>query len=363
MNLFRGDGHLRHSKMPLGQTLLLAAQKIPDSSELRSLPLATLYLTERCNSRCVTCDYWRHGRIDMTLETVSRWLPGFAALGTRVVLISGGEPLLNPQWPQIAALLRTQDLRLWLLTSGLSLAKHAGRVRELFDSVTVSLDGTCAATYCAIRGLDAFDKVCEGISAAAALGSHVSVRVTVQRANYRELPEFVKLARALGARQVSFLAADVRNPHAFGRNVPEGFAGDIALRREDLPELRAILDSMERTFATDFDTGFIAETPQKLRRIWQYYAAIGGRGEFPQVRCNAPEFSAVIEAGGQLRPCFFISGGNAVAGPDLSAALNELPMQQLRGDIRAGRRAECLRCVCSMWRDPAGAGSDWGALT
>jgi MoaA/NifB/PqqE/SkfB family radical SAM enzyme len=341
---------------------LLAAQKISDPGELRSLPLATLYLTERCNSRCVTCDYWRHGRVDMTLETVSRWLPGFAALGTRVVLISGGEPLLNPEWPQIAALLRAQGLKLWLLTSGLSLAKHAGRVRELFDTVTVSLDGTCATTYAAIRGLDAFDKVCEGISAVAALGSHVGVRVTVQRANYRELPDFVDLARARGARQVSFLAADVSNPHAFGRNVPDGFAGDIALRSEDLPVLRTILESMEQTHASDFDTGFIAETPRKLRRILQYYEAIFGFGEFPPVRCNAPEFSAVIEAGGQLRPCFFISGGNAVAGHDLPASLNQQPMQRLRGDIRAGRRPECLRCVCSMWRDPTSVGSEWGDI-
>ena len=60
------------------------------------MPLATLYLTERCNSRCVTCDYWRHGRVDMSFESVGRWLPGFEALGTQVVLISGGEPLLQP---------------------------------------------------------------------------------------------------------------------------------------------------------------------------------------------------------------------------------------------------------------------------
>jgi MoaA/NifB/PqqE/SkfB family radical SAM enzyme len=341
---------------------LPAAQKISDFDELRSLPLATLYLTERCNSRCVTCDYWRHGRIDMTLETVARWLPGFAELGTQVVLISGGEPLLNPDWPGIAALLRAQGLRLWLLTSGLSLAKHAGRVRELFDTVTVSMDGTCAATYAAIRGLDAFDKVCEGIGAAAALGSHVTVRVTVQRANYRELPAFVDLARTAGARQVSYLAADVSNPHAFGRNVPDGFARDIALRSEDLPALRAVLDSMERSHATDFETGFIAETPQKLRRILQYYEAIRGWAEFPRVRCNAPEFSAVIEAGGRLRPCFFISGGDALAGHDLPASLNHSSLQLLRGDIRAGRRAECQRCVCSMWRDPASIDSVWSDL-
>lgn len=286
----------------------------------------------------------------MTLETVERCLPGFAALGTRVVLISGGEPLLNPQWLEIARLLKAQGLALWLLTSGLSLAKHAERVTELFESVTVSLDGTNPATYAAIRGLDAFDKVCEGISAAAQLGAAVSLRVTVQRANYRELPEFVRLAQERGAQHVSFLAADVSNPHAFGRNLPDGFAGDIALQPPDLPVLDAVLSSMERDLAGHFGSGFICESPGKLRRILEYYSAMCDRGSFPAVRCNAPEFSAVIEADGKLRPCFFIPGfGNAAAG--LAQSLNVPSALRLRADIREGRRAECQRCVCSMWRD------------
>src|SRR6201993_3293931 len=124
----------------------------------------------------------------MGLDSVRRLLPDLARLHTEVALISGGEPLLNPEWPQIAELLRAQGLRLWLLTSGLSLAKHARRVAQLFDAVTVSLDGTNPATYARIRGLDAFDKVCEGMRAAAGAGAAVGVRVTVQRANYRELP-------------------------------------------------------------------------------------------------------------------------------------------------------------------------------
>src|SRR5882757_8671304 len=185
--------------------------------QLERLPLVTLYLTERCNSRCVTCDYWRHGRADMTLESVTRLLPSFARLGTRTALISGGEPLLNPEWQDIARLLAVNGLKLWLLTSGLSLAKHARRAAELFDAITVSLDGTNRATYAAIRGLDAFDKVCEGIEAAARAGVAPSLRVTLQRSNYRELPGFVDLARQTGARQISFLAVDVANPHAFGR--------------------------------------------------------------------------------------------------------------------------------------------------
>src|SRR5215469_15663976 len=170
---------------------------------LRRLPLVTLLLSERCNSRCISCDYWQHGRAD--LDSVRRLLPGLQRLRTEVVLISGGEPLLNPEWAEIAALLREQGLKVWLLTSGLSLAKHASRVAALFDAVTVSLDGADRTTYAAIRGVDAFDVVCRGIRASVATGAPVTVRVTLQRGNFRQLPRFVELGRALGVAQVSFL--------------------------------------------------------------------------------------------------------------------------------------------------------------
>ncbi len=34
----------------------------------------------------------------MDLAAVTRLLPSFAQLGTRLVLLSGGEPLLHPEW-------------------------------------------------------------------------------------------------------------------------------------------------------------------------------------------------------------------------------------------------------------------------
>ena len=287
----------------------------------------------------------------MTLAAVTQLLPSLTRLGTRVALISGGEPLLNPEWPAIAQLLKTCGLKLWLLTSGLSLAKHARRVTELFDAITVSLDGTNRGTYEAIRGLDAFDNVCAGIRAAAAAGAPVSVRVTVQRANYRQLPDFVGLTRQLGAHQVSFLAVDVANPHAFGRT--DDFGADVALRADDLPALEQVLRSMEEAHAEAFRSGFISENPHKLRRIHQYFAALHGYARYPPVRCNAPEFSAVVGAKGQVQPCFFISGpADSVPRWDLIDGLNTDAMIALRGAIRAGERPECLTCVCSMWRDP-----------
>jgi Fe-coproporphyrin III synthase len=327
---------------------------LPHATPLRQLPLVTLLLTERCNSRCVSCDYWRHGREDISLAQVEKLLPSFKQLGTRIAVVSGGEPLLHPQWMPIAEALRGAGLQLWLLSSGLSLAKHARAVGRLFQTVTVSLDGVDRPTYTAIRGLDAFDKVIEGIRALTRAGVPVSLRVTLQRANYRQLSQFISLALELNVRQISFLAVDVANPHAFGRS--DEYAQDLALRAEDLPIFEQAISALSRERAEEFSRGFIAESPAKLYRLFEYFAAVQGQGHYPAVRCNAPEFSAVIGATGRVQPCFFIDAPAEWAqlqlyGHDLHGLLNGAPMSGLRAAVRAGERAECKTCVCSLWRD------------
>jgi MoaA/NifB/PqqE/SkfB family radical SAM enzyme len=348
---FEGTVPVRYL-MPVPSTEALSSAGLSRrGTSLVRLPLATLYLSERCNSRCVTCDYWRRGGADLSLEAVARLLPQLERLGTEVVLVSGGEPLLNPEWPQIAQLLRGRNLKLWLLTSGLALVKHARRVSTLFEAVTVSLDGTNRDTYEAIRGLDAFEKVCEGIRAMAQAGTPVTVRVTVQRANYAQLPEFVVLARALGAQQVSFLAVDVANPHAFGR--ANDFSADLALQPQDLAMFEDILNRMERDQAADFRSGLIGDSPRKLRRIHQYFSAVCGNAQYPPVRCNVFEYSAVIGATGRVSPCFFISGPpDALLRDDLGSVLNSDSMMALRESLRSGTRPECAKCICSLWREP-----------
>jgi Fe-coproporphyrin III synthase len=333
---------------------------------IQYLPLVTLHLTDRCNSRCVTCDYWRHGRTDITLASVERFLPSLEGLQTHEVLISGGEPLIHPEWDAIVELLRDNGMRLWLLTSGLALVKHARRVAELCDAVTVSVDGADAGTYEAIRGLDALDKVREGVRAAIAQGARVTLRVTLQRANYRQLGEFVEMAQADGAAGISFLAVDVSNPHAFART--DSALLPLALEPEDLPQFEHAIQRLERDFAGEFQSGFIDESPAKLRRMHQYFAALCGLAPLPPVQCNAPEFSAVIDARGHVHPCFFIPGPGSGPGPETAArsaidarrsfadVLNSEAMSSLRSDIRAGARPECARCVCSLWRNPENLG-------
>jgi len=146
---------------------------------------------------------------------------------------------------------------------------------------------------------------------------------------------------------------DVANPHAFARQEPYG--GELALCATDLPLFEQLLSEVERDNAAEFRSGFIAESPRKLRGLYQYFAAVLGQGAYPPVRCNAPEFSAVLDARGLLRPCFFIPGppvARVSAPGGLSAALNAPAMSQLRAQIRAGERVECRACVCQMWREP-----------
>jgi len=55
----------------------------------------------------------------------------------------------------------------------------------------------------------------------------------------------------------------------------------------------------------------------------------------------------------RVAPCFFIAApALAPSAPDLVASLASEPARALRADIRAGKRSECAKCVCSMWREP-----------
>jgi MoaA/NifB/PqqE/SkfB family radical SAM enzyme len=318
------------------------------TDRMAALPLAILYVTDRCNSRCVTCDYWRHGQTNLPLAAAERLAPELKRLGTRVVLLSGGEPLVHPQWDRVAEVLHGAGLRVWLLTAGLSLARQAERAAALCERITVSLDGATAGTYRAIRGVDGFAAVCAGVKAAVTHGAPVALRCTVQRTNYEELPAIVRLGRRLGAGSVSFLAVDVMTHAAFAR--AEDYDRTMALGPDDLERFATVLDTLERDHAADFASGYIAESPAKLRRLHQYFAALLGRGEFPRVACNAPRFSAVIGADGHMQPCYFIPGTEKLNGQSLAEALNAPAAIGLRRDIRAGRRAECQTCVCSMRR-------------
>ena len=129
------------------------------------LPLLVFFPTSRCNSRCVSCDWWkRSGADDLTLAEIEAIADELPSLGTRVVVFSGGEPLLRPEVFDAAAIFRRQGATLHLLTSGVLLERFAERVAQQFARVCVSLDASSAALYAQIRGVDALATVGRGVA-------------------------------------------------------------------------------------------------------------------------------------------------------------------------------------------------------
>jgi MoaA/NifB/PqqE/SkfB family radical SAM enzyme len=263
----------------------------------------------------------------------------------------------HPQWPQIARRFREQGVYVMLLTNGLLLRKQVDDVLASVDEVIVSLDGGTAKTYNAIRGVDAFDLVLEGMRAVRAGGVPVITRTTIQRANYRELPLIIEAAKAADVTRVSFLTVDVSNPFAFGARdmnaVP--MHNPSALTPDDVREFSRVLDEVEMRFAGDFAEGRIAESPAKLRHMVRYFEAVNNHNpvDFPRPRCNAPHFSTVIEVDGTLRPCYFLpSYGKLDVGDALRDALNTSAAQALRQAYRTGQRTECAHCVCPLYKGP-----------
>ena len=317
------------------------------------LPLLIFSPTSRCNSRCVSCDWWKQsGADDLTLDEIEEVADALPALGTRVVAFSGGEPLLRPDVFDAARLFRSRGMTLQLLTSGVLLERCADRVAEHFTRVYVSLDAADEQLYERVRGVNALATVARGIARLRALAPRVPImtRATLHRLNFRELPRLIEYARQLRVDGISFLPADVSS-HAFGRDrLPDASA--LALDNEEVAEFREIVERTIAIYRAEFDARFVAETPEKLRRLPAYYAALRGEGPFPAIHCNAPWVSVVLEANGSVRPCFFHEPiGNIRRAPLETIVTRHLRAFRASLDVHAD--PTCARCVCALrtsWR-------------
>jgi MoaA/NifB/PqqE/SkfB family radical SAM enzyme len=251
--------------------------------------------------------------------------------------------------------LKPLDVRITLLSTGLLLARHARKICASFEEVIVSLDGS-REVHNRIRSIpQAYESLEEGVRALKAINPQFRVtgRCVLQRRNYSDILNIVKAARDLGLDRISFLAADV-STSAFNR--PVAWNGDrvseIALDQEDIQLFEGLIRQLVEAHQADINSGFIAESADKLRRLPAYYSAINGHGSFPPNRCNAPWVSAVVEADGTVRPCFFHSAFGNIHDQPVDAILNGSVAISFRKNLDVLRNPVCRKCVCTLHLSP-----------
>jgi MoaA/NifB/PqqE/SkfB family radical SAM enzyme len=304
------------------------------------------------------CDIWKDNKNLKQLkeEDVIALVSSLKNLGTKQVLMSGGEALLNPKFFTFCQILKKEGFKITLLSTGLTIKKNAEQLLQWVDDIIISIDGT-AEVHDRIRNIDgAFSKLSEGVQHLKKInpGYRITARTVIHKLNYEIWPQIIDTAKEINLDGISFLPADVSS-HAFNREVLWNYErqNEVLIEKEELPLLEEVLNYIITEYQTDFENHFIAESPQKLKNIAAYYKAVHGLCNFPFKKCNAPWVSAVVEADGNVRPCFFHPGYGNIHQQQLKSIVNNDAAINFRKHLDTDADETCKRCVCYLNLPPA----------
>ncbi len=180
---------------------------------LRLPSAVTIAITGACNLRCRHC--WveagmRGSACHAPTAGVLRLVDGFGALGVDTIWITGGEPLLHPEWwailshccaqPSVRAVgLQTNAA----LLDGPQVAQLRALPLEKLK-IQVSLDGASPRTHDRVRGEGSFADAMAGTTrlVAAGLGGRTTIAFTEMRHNMEDVPELLELVARLRLREL-----------------------------------------------------------------------------------------------------------------------------------------------------------------
>lgn len=320
---------------------------------ISALPIVILMPHSACNCQCVMCDIWKDNKKlkQLTEKDITGLLSTLKKFGTQQVVMSGGEALLNPNFFRFCEILQAEKIKVTLLSTGLTIKRQASELVRLVNDIIVSLDGD-QQTHDAIRNIPgAFNKLKEGVQCIKSIDPQYKItgRTVIHRHNFRNWESIIGSAKELGFNQISFLPADVSS-NAFNRKVAweAEKQNEILLSEHELIEMQAIIDRLLDKYNEDFRSKFIAEPPEKIQKIFAYYAAFYGLNPFPYKKCNAPWVSTVIEADGAVKPCFFHQTIGNIRENSLENILNSEKAIRFRKTLDMDVNTTCVKCVCYL---------------
>lgn len=323
------------------------------TDRITALPIVILMPHSACNCKCVMCDIWKDNKNlrQLTLADVKKLMLSLEKLETQEVVMSGGEALLNPNFFNLCRILKSRNMKVTLLSTGLLLKKHAEDLISNVSEIIVSLDGD-EQTHDAIRNIPgAYNKLKEGVQFIKSISStyRISGRTVIHQLNFRKWLNIIDSAKEIGLNSISFLPADISS-HAFNREQlwDANRQGEIMLKPDDLPEMKIIIQRMIGKYKNDFEKRFIVESEEKIMNIYRYYSAFYQLNPFPYKKCNAPWVSAVVEADGSVRPCFFHPAMGNIHDDALDEIVNNRQSLAFRKSLDMGTNDICVKCVCYL---------------
>ncbi len=159
-----------------------------------------LSLTDRCNLRCSYCmpvdPVFLPRKSVLQPNEILLLAKRFVELGVNKIRLTGGEPLVRKDFPEIVNGLSKLPVTLHLTTNGYYIDQYIDLIRETMRSVNVSLDTLRPERFQAITQRNAFARTLNNIDRLLAVNIPTKINVVVVRdVNDDEIPDFVNLTR------------------------------------------------------------------------------------------------------------------------------------------------------------------------
>lgn len=168
------------------------------------LPLeGRLDLTYRCNNTCRHCWLWlpahaKEQKEELSFDEIRSIVDQARALGTRRWSISGGEPMLRPDFSEIFEYLTGKAISYSLNTNGTLITPEIARLLKRKGTKMVALYGATAEAYDKVtRHPGGFEKVMQGFHYLKEAGAGFIVQLIPMRANWHEWEKMKELAQSL----------------------------------------------------------------------------------------------------------------------------------------------------------------------
>jgi len=331
------------SRASIPHTLI---QSPPRDTLARPLHDLRISVIDRCNFRCPYCmpeEQYAQDHVFLAkderlrFEEIDRIARAFVALGVRKLRLTGGEPLLRRDLPELVCMLaqipQVEDLA--LTTNGVLLPRLAPALRAAgLQRLTVSLDTLDAATFRHLSGgRGEVDEVLAGIAAA-------------EQAGFARLKLNCVVMRGVNDAQILDLVERYRGSGHIVRFIEYMDVGTINRWRGDL-----VVPSAELHAHIHARWPLIAQAPGYRGEVAQRYVFADGAGEIGFISSVSQPFCgdctrARLSADGKLYTCLFAQSGDDLRGP-LRAGASDTELAALiaarwsqREDRYSERRAQ-----------------------
>lgn len=214
-----------------------------------SLNEITIEVTQRCPNRCIYCsslsDITKSEQLD--IDTIRAVVDDAVALGTKSVSLSGGEPFLRPDLPEIVGYIHSQGLKIRIYSSSIFYDVDTETYGPLPESILdiiktkverliFNYEAIDASLYAKIMNAPAshLAMLDRSIELAIEKGIVVEAHLVPMHCNFRQIPDVLEKLYAMGVVNVSLL-----------RLVPQGRVLDnrelVLLNETEENELKSIL--------------------------------------------------------------------------------------------------------------------------